>query len=141
MLSRDDISPIHFSSGLIDSIPDDTPQRRQLAIDMMYRGIVSGLMGVVTPAYRNDHGAFFHDISALDPYVGDGIALWHGSDLCATEKLIELVDKYFPKTGPHDRTVNPAFIRELKDTFAENHVPWSDAPLLPVNTNNHSPGA
>jgi hypothetical protein len=142
LLARDDLSPASFLSGRIDDIPDRTPQRWQLAVDMMYRCIVSGLMGVHTPKYRNDHDAFFHVLRTFEPYgVGDGMALWHGGDLCPTERLVELVDKYFPKTGPYDRTVNPAFIQELKDTFAEHNVPWSDAPLLPIITNDHSASA
>jgi hypothetical protein len=139
---RDEMSPAHFSSGRIDDIPDRTPQRWQLAVDMMYRCIVSGLIGVHTPKYRNDHDAFFHVLRTFDPYDnGDGMALWHGGDLCPTERLIELIGKYFPKTDPSDRTVNPAFIQELKDIFAQHDVPWSDAPLLPIVPNERSASA
>ncbi len=69
------------------------------------------------------------------------MALWHGGDLCPTERLLELIDKYIPEAGPYDRPVNPAFIQELKDIFAQHNVPWSDAPLLPIILNDHSAGA
>ena len=142
LLARDGSSPASFLSGRIDDVPDYTSQRWQLAVDMIYRCIVSGLMGVDTPKYRNDHDAFFHVLRTFEPYgAGGGMALWHGADLYPTEKLIELLDKYFPKTGPYERNVNPAFIHELKDIFAQHNVPWSDAPLLPILENDHSAGA
>jgi hypothetical protein len=138
-LARDDISPAFFLGGRIDDIPDRTPQRWQLAVDMMYRCIVSGLIDVHTPRYRNDHEGFFHVLRTFAPYgQGDGMALWHGGDLCPTERLIDLLDKYFPKTGPCNRAVNPAFIQELTGIFAEHNVPWSDAPLLPIIRNDNS---
>jgi hypothetical protein len=140
-LARDELSPIYFSTGYIDDIPDDAPQRWQLAVDMIYRCVVSGLMGVVTPRYRNDHNAFFHAIRTLNPYTESGVNLWYGADLFSTDSLVELIDKYFPKTGPYDPLVNPAFIHELKDIFAQHDVPWSDAPLLPIITNDHSASA
>jgi hypothetical protein len=141
VLTQDELSPSYFSTGFIDGIPDRTPQRWQLAVDMMYRCIVSGLVGVVTPRYRNDHDAFFHAIRILNPYDERGINLWYGVDLFSTDALVELIGKYFPETGQYDGTVNPVFIQELKDIFAEHNVPWSDAPLLPIVTNDHSASA
>jgi hypothetical protein len=142
LLARDDSSPAAFSTGRIDDIPDRTPQRWQLAVDMIYRCIVSGLMRVGTPRYRNDHDAFFHVLRTFEPYgQGDGMALWHGGDLWPTQRLVDLVERYFPQAGPHDRTVNLAFVQELKNIFAEHNVPWSDAPLLPITTNDNSASA
>lgn len=133
LLTRDDLSPAYFMSGLIDAIPDRTPQRWQLAVDMIYRCITSGLIQVGTPRYRDDNDTFFHVLRTSDPYgQGDGMALWHGGDLWPTEALIELIGRYFPQPGPLNRTVNPAFIQELKEIFAAQNMPWSDAPLLPI---------
>jgi hypothetical protein len=133
ILSKDDLSPGFFSDSTIVGIKDRTPDRWQLAVDMIYRCIVSGLMGVLTPKYRSDLDAFFHDLRTLNPYDDSGIVLWNGADLYSTDALVDLVDKYFPNTGgAYDGTVNPAFIEELRAIFASAGVPWSDAPLLPV---------
>ena len=141
VLVKDELTPIYFSTGFIDDIPDDTPQRWQVAVVMIYRCVVSDLMGVVTPKYRDDHDAFFHAIRTLNPYKENGTNLWYGVDLFSTDKLVEIIEKYFPTGGPYDPSVNPVFIQELKDIFALHNVPWSDAPLLPVVANDHSSDA
>ncbi|THD42331.1 MAG: hypothetical protein E7774_15745 [Bradyrhizobium sp.] len=139
LLIDDNESPVGFMSGRVDGMPDRTPQRWQLAVDMIYRCIVSGLIQIATPQYRDDRDAFFHVLRTFDPYVDDdGILLWHGGQLSPTEALIAMVGKYFPTTGHYERTVNPAFIQELKDIFAAHGVPWSDAPLLPIVTGEDS---
>jgi hypothetical protein len=58
--------------------------------------------------------------------------LWNVTQICGTERLYELVGAYFPPTGEIRHTLNPAFIEALEQIFAENGVPWSDKPLLPV---------
>ncbi len=133
ILSGDDMSLIYFSSGRIDSIPDDTPQRWQLAVDMIYRCVVSGLLELTYPKYRADHDAFFHAIRTLNPFDRSGAVLWNWEQLYGTDKLVALIDKHFPKTGEYDPRLNLAFIQELRDIFAAAGAPWSDAPLLPVN--------
>ena len=135
ILSKDDLSPGFFSDSTVVGIKDRTPERWQLAVDMIYRCIVSGLMGVLTPKYSNDVDAFFHDIRTLNPYDESGIVLWNGADLYSTDTLVDLINKHFPsRGGPYDGTVNPAFIEELRAIFFAAGVPWSDAPLLPVIT-------
>lgn len=48
------------------------------------------------------------------------------------EKLIEA---HFPAPNQHEDKLNPAFIGALEQIFAENGVPWSDKPLLPIMPN------
>ncbi len=139
LFSADDLPLTYFSSSIIAGAQYDNLERWQLAVDMIYRCIVSGLLELTYPKYRTDHDAFFQAIrtrSPFDPgppFDDSGAVLWNVEQLYGTDKLIGLVDKYFPNTGnAYDETVNPAFVEELRDVFAAAGVPWSDAPLLPV---------
>jgi hypothetical protein len=140
-LSKDELSPAFFSASAIAEVQDGTIERWQLAVDMIYRCIISGLIGVLTPKYRDDHDAFFHAIRTLSPYGESGINLWHGADLFSTDELVEIVEKHFPAADPYDPSVNPAFIQELKDIFGQHGVPWSDATPLLVVANGQSASA
>lgn len=141
VLTSDDMSLAYLTGGTIDDVPDYSPQRWQLAVDMIYRCVVSGLLELTYPKYRGDRDAFFQAVRTLSPFgQSSGIpfdqsggVLWNWEQLYGTDKLVALVDKYFPKTGgAYDDAVNPAFIQELHDVFAAAGVPWSDAPLLPI---------
>jgi hypothetical protein len=132
ILSKDDLSPAFFSSSTIVGIGDRTRQRWQIAVDTIYRCIVSDLVRVLTPKYRDNRDEFFHAIRTLNPFDDNGVVLWNGVVLCSTDGLIALIDKYFPKTEGYDPRANPAFIEKLRAIFSENSVPWSDAPLLPI---------
>ena len=146
-LTEDDELLAYLASGCIDGVPDYSPKRWQLAVDMIYRSVVSGLSELTYPKYRADHMAFFHEIKTRSPFdrggegpFGDsGGVLWNWEQLYGTDKLATLIDKHFPKIDAnHDEIVNPAFIQELHDIFAAAGVPWSDAPLLPIITGNNS---
>jgi hypothetical protein len=133
MLTKDDLSIGYFESGNIDSVPDYSTQRWQLAVDMIYRCVVSGLLELTYPNYRVDHNAFFQAIRTQNPFDQSGGFLWNWEQLHGTDKLIALVDKHFPGAGVANyETVNPAFIQKLRDIFATAGVAWSDAPLLPI---------
>jgi hypothetical protein len=133
LLTKDDLSLAFFESGNIDDVPDRTPERWQLAVDMIYRGVVSGLLELTYPKYRADHDAFFQAITILNPFDQSGVALWNGQQLYGTEKLAALVDKHFPKAADKcDGAVNTAFVKDLRDIFAAAGVPWSDGPALPI---------
>jgi hypothetical protein len=130
----------YWSGGIIDDVPGYSSQRWQLAVDMIYRCVVSGLLELTYPTYRDDHDAFFQAIRTRSPFDQSkgvqfdesGGVLWNWEQLFGTDKLVALVGKHFPKTDEYDPNLNPAFVQELREIFSAAGVPWSDAPLLPV---------
>jgi hypothetical protein len=50
-------------------------------------------------------------------------------------RLDKLIEAHFPSPDQHEDKLNPAFIEALEQIFAENGVPWSDKPLLPIMSN------
>ncbi len=140
--ASDDLSLVSFSSSTISGMPNYTLERWQLAVDMIYRCVVSGLLEFTYPNYRDDHDAFCQAIRTRSPFDESGGVLWNWEQFYGTDKLVALVNGHFPDAAvaSHD-AVDPAFIQELKDIFAEHNVPWSDAPLLPIILNDHSAGA
>ena len=48
------------------------------------------------------------------------------------ERLTKLIEAYFLPPGARDNKLNPSFIEALELIFAENGVPWSEKPLLPI---------
>jgi hypothetical protein len=149
VLAKDDMSLAYVAGGIVDDVPDYSAQRWQLAVDMIYRCIVSGLLELTYPKYRVDHDGFFYAIRTLSPFDRSddvpfdesGGVLWNWEQLRGTDTLVDLINKHFPdRGGAYDGTVNPAFIEELRSTFASAGVPWSDATLLPVTTKSRSDG-
>jgi coproporphyrinogen III oxidase len=140
VLASEDMSLAYWSGGIIDDVPGYSSQRWQLAVDMIYRCVVSGLLELTYPTYRDDHDAFFQAIRTRSPFDQSkgvqfdesGGVLWNWEQLFGTEKLVALVGKHFPKTDEYDPNLNPAFVQELREIFSAAGVPWSDAPLLPV---------
>jgi hypothetical protein len=49
--------------------------------------------------------------------------------------LSQLIDAHLQPHRERDNELNPSFIEALEQIFAENDVPWSDKPLLPVMPN------
>ncbi len=138
--ASDDLSLVSFSSSTISGMPNYTLERWQLAVDMIYRCVVSGLLEFTYPNYRDDHDAFFQAIRTRSPFDESGDVMWNWEQLYGTDKLVALVDKRFPKTGGADNEiVNPAFIQDLRDIFAAAGVPWSNALLLPITATQGSP--
>jgi hypothetical protein len=133
ILSSDDMPLVLFSSSTIVGLQNNTQERWQLAVDTIYRCVVSGLLELTYPKYRADHNAFFQAIRTQNPFDRSGGVLWNWEQLYGTDKLVALVDKNFPDAGEaYDEAVDPAFIQELREIFAAAGVPWSDTPLLPV---------
>jgi hypothetical protein len=132
ILCEDDLSIGHFASGNIDSVPDGTLSRWQLSVDMIYRALTCELIAVYKFLECSDRVSFLEAIRSRSPYDGMGDVLWNGTLIYGTEKLEALARSYFdPLTQGRD-DVNPAFIEALERIFAENGVPWSKTPLLPV---------
>ena len=72
-----------------------------------------------------------HAIRTLNPW-GDGAGFWHATIIWGAPRLDKLIEAHFPAPDQHEDKLNPAFIEALEQIFAENGVPWSDKPLLPI---------
>jgi len=68
----------------------------------------------------------------INPYEDSGGFLWNGTQVYGTERLRVLVDAHFAPQHEHDDELNVTFIEALEQIFADNGVPWSDKPLLPI---------
>lgn len=111
---------------------------------MTYRTVTCGMVEVEVLAGFPNLPSFFHAIRTLGPndksgavssagkYAYTGSELWNAAQICGTKRLSKLIDAYFPLLGENRDTLNPAFIEALEQIFAENGVPWSDTPLLPI---------
>ncbi len=137
-------SMVDFVLGKLDCIPQETESRWQLGIDTVYRTVTCDLVLVEGLAGFPDLPSFFHAIRNLGPndksgtrsstgeYKYTGPELWNASQICGTKRLLEIVGAHFPPIGEVRRALNPTFIKALEAIFAENGVPWSDKPLLPI---------
>jgi hypothetical protein len=133
-----------FVLGNLDSIPRYTAARWQLGVDTVYRAVTCDLVKADRFGGFPDVRSFFHAARTLSPdgkldavlWTGkfnvSGPGFWNGTTVRGTERLRKLFAAYFPSPDGYDGKLNPAFIEALEQIFAENGVPWSDKPLLPV---------
>ncbi len=133
-IDHEDWGLVYMLYGNLASTPPDTPARWQLSVDLIYRGLVSGLVAVDDLGATSDQTSFLRAIRTLDP-CGDGAGFWHATLVWGTERLSKLIKAHFPPSGERDGKLNPAFIEALEAIFADNGVPWSDKPLLPIMRN------
>jgi hypothetical protein len=131
-LENDDYGLVLFAHGNLESIPGYSSTRWQLAVDMIYRTIRCDLIAVHKFIQCHDDESFFEAIRTLSPYGRAGGVLWNGTLIYGTELLSDLIDTYFPQRGEREDKPKRAFIEALEQIFAENGVPWSDKPLLPI---------
>jgi hypothetical protein len=134
----------YFVHGNLDSVPQYTDLRWQLGADTIYRTVTSGLAEVEGLAGFPNLLSFFDAIRTLNPDDKSGAVssigrfrytgpdMWNAAQISGTKRLSMLVDGHFPLVGRNARALNPAFIEALEAIFAENGVPWSDKPLLPI---------
>ena len=102
--ASDDLSLVSLSSSTIVGMPNYTLKRWQLAVDMIYRCVVSGLSDLTYPKYRNDHDAFFQAIRTRSPFDESGDVMWNWEQLCGTDKLVALVNGRFLTPAAHTMT-------------------------------------
>jgi len=131
-LDREDWGLGYMLDGDLAFAPPDTPERWQAGADMIYRGLVCGLIAVDDLGATSDQASFLHSIRTLDPCGISGEGYWHATLIWGTERLNKLIDAHFPPGGERDDKLNPAFIEALEQMFAEKGVPWSDKTLLPI---------
>jgi hypothetical protein len=133
-----------FVSGKLESVPQHTEARWQLGVDTVYRTVVCDLVQVIGWAGFPDLASFLHAIRTLSPddesgarssngkFSYTGPDLWNASQVCGTERLLELANAHFPPFGEIRYTLNPDFVEALARIFADNGVPWSEKPLVPI---------
>jgi hypothetical protein len=132
LLCEEDLSLTYFSSGKVESIPDHTVSRWQLSVDMIYRTLTCDLIAVHKYLSGHDLGSFLKSIRTHGPDTLDDIVLWNGTLIYGTEKLEALARSFFDPLSQGRDDVKASFIEALEQLFAENGVPWSEKPLLPV---------
>jgi hypothetical protein len=130
-LYHEDRGLVYVLYGNLPSLPDDTPIRWQLGVDLIYRGLVCDLVKVKDFGATSDRPSFLHAIRTLDPW-GDGAGFWHATIVWGAPRLCKLIEANFPPPEQRDGKLNVAFIEALEAIFAENGVPWSEKPLLPI---------
>jgi len=123
---------VNFAFGQIASLPNGTEARWQFGVDILYRTLTCDLIGVDVFVECHDLTSFLNAIQSVNPFKNSGGFLWNGTQVSGTERLSELAAAYFPSSGELNHTLNPAFIEALEAIFAENGVPWSEKPLLPI---------
>jgi hypothetical protein len=99
---------------------------------MIYRTLTCDLISVDAHMECHDRASFLGAIRTVSPFVGSGGFLWNGTQVSGTERLSKLVKAHFPPPDQRDDKLNSAFTEALEQIFAENGVPWSDKPLLPI---------
>lgn len=134
-LNKEDSGMIYFVLGNLDSPPLYTVARWQFGSDMVCRTVICGLVDVNDYGAFPDRQSFLKGVRTLNPHDSSGDGFWHATLVWGTERLSQLVDSYFPPHSKHDQKLNDAFIEALEQIFAENGVPWSVKPLLPIEPN------
>ncbi len=107
---------------------------------MIYRGLVCDLIKIKDFAATSDRASFLQAIQTLDPWE-NGAGYWHATMVWGSPRLGKLIEAHFPPPDQRDDKLNPAFIEALEQIFAQNGVPWSDTPLLPVTPAGGGAGA
>jgi hypothetical protein len=130
-LYHEDRGLVYVLYGNLPSLPDDTPKRWQLGVDLNYRGLVCDLVKVKDFGATSDRASFLWAIQSLDPRE-KGAGFWHATIIWGAPRLCKLIEANFPPPDQHDGKLNVTFIEALEAIFAENGVPWSEKPLLPV---------
>ncbi len=59
-LDHDDWGLVYILYGYLASVPDDTPERWQLGVDVIYRGLVCDLVKVKDYGATSDRASFLH---------------------------------------------------------------------------------
>ena len=123
---------VSFALGDIASVPAGSAGRWQFGADMIYRVLICDLISVDVYMECHDRASFLSAIRTVSPFVDSGGFLWNGTQVSGTGHLSKLAEAHFPPPDQRDNKLNPAFIEALEQIFAENGVPWSDKPLLPI---------
>ena len=89
-LYHEDWGLIYMLNGNLVSIPDDTPERWQLGVDLIYRGLVCDLIKVNDFGATPDRASYLRAIQTLAPYengAGSGTLPLSGALLASASSL------------------------------------------------------
>lgn len=120
--------------------------RWQLAVDMIYRFLLSGL---IVPGHerkraresglagnpvrlKEEYRQYVELLSKANPYASgsDDIA-WYIWDLCSSELGNELLKKY--KIDTYEDVLCEQLIGEIEILFEAAGVPWKEEPIIPID--------
>ena len=125
-----------FMCAMPGELNDDVKYRWQFAVDMIYRGIKSGLMDVWDGANKARGNIDFsldlvNQLAKFDPNSDQ--VCWFGPEIEATELCGALVKKFDIQSCAHG-DVCRSFIEEIEALFDRHGVSWSAAPLIELES-------
>jgi hypothetical protein len=123
---------VSFAHGKIGSSPADSEAQWQFGADMIYRALTCDLINVDVYMECHDRESLLSAIRTVSPFIGSGGLLWNGTQVSGTKRLSKVVKEHFRSPDRREGELNPAFIEALEQIFADNGVPWSEEPLLPI---------
>lgn len=123
---------ITYVTCRMSAIGKDDLERWQYSVDLIYRMLICDLMDVHGFMECHDKPSLLDEIRKVSPFQDLGGFLWNGTQIHGTKRLSALIRSYLPPPEQRDGKLDPAFIEALEKIFAENGVPWSDKPLLPI---------
>ena len=94
-LDHEDYGLVYILSGNLASIPQDSEERWQLGVDVIYRALICGLVKVNDLGATSDQASFLHSIRTLNPYDRSGEGYWHATLIWGAERLTKLIEAYF----------------------------------------------
>jgi hypothetical protein len=103
----------------------------QQAVDLVDRALVCDLIDVHFFMECHDRASLLDEIRKISPYARNGGFLWNGTQIHGTERLSALIEAHFPPSWDRSH-LNSTFIEALEQVFADNGMPWSEEPLLPI---------
>ena len=132
-----------FACAKEGALDDDPNVRWQFTVDMIYRGVQSGLMHVwlgqnKPKGVKEDVLLYIMDLARYDRLANsisdpDSNALiWFFPEIYATDLCISLIEQFDIENLECGVLCKP-FMVEIETLFDRNGVGWSDVPLIKVS--------
>ena len=138
----DDYTPMGF--GRVG--PGCTHDDWQWAVDWIYRLIKTDLLKLWPEGMLDGKGEltfdgpldFAQELAKQDPSSFEESTEkpvpWIGPHLCLTDKAKKIIEKHGMSDPLQDYGLNTAFIEEIEEMFEVAGVPWSERPLVPIQS-------
>jgi hypothetical protein len=130
---HDDIGAIEFVLGNRIPLSAGSNQRWQVAVDLLHRLLKCDLVRVSLLCVGQSRKNLLSTLQTHSPFTNAGGLEWNGPYFRGSARLRDLFMR-FPDADVRNGPADAGFVDALEAIFAENGVPWSDAPLLPVHT-------
>lgn len=147
LVSLEGYCPDLFVGGRQTTLPSDAHIRWQLAVDTIYRCLISGLIDIWNDAWMaskriNNYFDFAKALAMHNPFDENqfekiGAVYWLEPLLYATDKCKALITKHQIQNFEEDVVCEP-FIDDLESLFEENAVPWTNEPLIAIVSPKHT---